>query len=96
MANLRSDLTVATTLRLDDYSTNLNFEQRAVPTFLDRSVLYLTGLIGKTIVSNIVAEATLSFTGGLVRNVTDSGFTVDLQGSLLNAFVPFVSFSILY
>ena len=92
VANLRSDLAIVTTLDLDDYRTNLAFEQNSVVTVLDKSVLYLTGLIGKTIVSNIVAEATLSFSGGFVRNVTDNGFTVDLVGSLLNAFVFFLRF----
>lgn len=52
--------------------------------------LYLTGLLGKKIVSNIVDQSTLSFSGGLVSNVTDNGFTVALQGSLLNAYVLFI------
>jgi hypothetical protein len=46
--NLRSDLAITSTLLLDDYRTNLNFNQNSVPTVLDDSVLYLTGFIGKT------------------------------------------------
>lgn len=46
--------------------------------------LNLVGLIGKSIVANIVAQAELKFSSGFVNNVTDSGFTVALRGSLLN------------
>lgn len=48
VANLKTDLLIASTLTLDDYQTDLNFIQRNVPTELDESVLYLTGLLGKT------------------------------------------------
>ncbi|KAL8278093.1 hypothetical protein RQP46_009553 [Phenoliferia psychrophenolica] len=58
--NLRTDLGITSTLKLDDFQTDLAFVQNGVPTVLDDSVLYLTGLIGKTIVD----EATLAFTGG--------------------------------
>lgn len=36
--NLRSDLSIATTLKLDEYETSLNFAQTGVPTLLDDSV----------------------------------------------------------
>ncbi|KAI5474806.1 pre-rrna processing protein [Pseudohyphozyma bogoriensis] len=85
VANLKTDLEIQSTLKLDDFQTDLAFNQTSVPTVLDDSVLYLTGIIGKTIVTNIVDGATLSFSSGNVTNVTDSGFTVALQGSLLNA-----------
>lgn len=39
----------------------------------------------RAVVSNIVDVAELSFTQGLVTNITDNGFTVALTGSLLNA-----------
>jgi hypothetical protein len=63
----------------------LTFAQRGVPTYLDDSVLYLTGLLGRTIVQNIVDGAVLAFTGGNVTDITDSGFKVALTGSLTNA-----------
>lgn len=56
-----------------------------VPTKLDDTVLYLTGILGKTLVSQIVDQTTLAFTKGLVTNVTDTGFSVELTGALLNA-----------
>ncbi|GAA5914535.1 uncharacterized protein JCM6883_003197 [Sporobolomyces salmoneus] len=83
--NLRTDLTIQSDVKLDDYETPLNFVQRNVPTVLDDSVLYLTGIIGKTIVSRIVDQAELSFSAGNVYDLTNQGFTVGLTGSLLNA-----------
>ncbi|GAA5951249.1 hypothetical protein JCM3765_002422 [Sporobolomyces pararoseus] len=83
--NLKTDLTIQSVVKLDDYQTPLDFIQRNVPTVLDDSVLYLTGIIGKTIVSHIVDQAELSFSAGNVHDLTNSGFIVDLTGSLLNA-----------
>ncbi|GAA6057282.1 hypothetical protein JCM3770_004534 [Rhodotorula araucariae] len=83
--NLQTDLGIQSTVALDEYVTALNFQQRGVPTVLDDSVLYLTGLLGRTIVAHIVEEATLTFTGGNVTDITDNGFKVALTGSLLNA-----------
>ncbi|KAL8287086.1 hypothetical protein RQP46_004092 [Phenoliferia psychrophenolica] len=83
--NLKTNLTISSATRLDEFSTPLNFVQNNVPTVLDDSVLYLTGILGKTIVSNIVDQSVLAFASGMVTNVTDGGFTVALQGSLLNA-----------
>jgi hypothetical protein len=44
----------------------------------------LAGIIGKRIVAHIVEEAVLSFSSGFISNVTDSGFSAALKGSLLN------------
>ena len=111
--NLKTDLTIQSVVKLDDYQTPLDFIQRNVPTVLDDSVLYLTGIIGKTsesinlshivdsrwqiradrpissraVVSHIVDQAELSFSAGNVHDLTNSGFIVDLTGSLLNAYV---------
>lgn len=46
--NLKTDLTLQSVVKLDDFQTPLDFVQRGVPTVLDDSVLYLTGIIGKT------------------------------------------------
>lgn len=43
-----ADLNISATLSLDEYQTDLDFVQRNVPTELDDTVLYLTGVIGKT------------------------------------------------
>lgn len=48
VANLRTNLSIQSTLKLDDFQTDLAFVQNDVPTVLDSTVLYLTGLIGRT------------------------------------------------
>lgn len=83
--NLKTDLGIQSVVALDDFVTPLNFAQNGVPTVLDDSVLYLTGLLGRTIVSHIVDQAELTFSGGNVTDITDNGFKVALTGSLLNA-----------
>lgn len=85
VANLRTDLAIQSVVKLDEYQTPLDFSQRGVTTVLDNSVLYLTGIIGATIVSRIVDGTALAFTSGQVTNLTNSGFTVALDGSLTNA-----------
>ncbi|KAL8277420.1 hypothetical protein RQP46_010142 [Phenoliferia psychrophenolica] len=85
-SNLETNLSIEATVLLDDYRTALSFQQLDVTTVLDDSVLYLTGIIGKTIVSHIVDGAVLASTGGNVTNLTDTGFTVSLAGSLTDAF----------
>lgn len=83
--NLKTNLTIQSTVKLDDFQTPLDFNQFNVPTVLDDSVLYLTGILGKTIVSHIVDGTALTFTTGQVTDLTNSGFKVALTGSLLNA-----------
>lgn len=87
--NLKTNLSIQSITKLDDYQTPLDFVQNNVPTVLGDSVLNLVGLIGKSIVANIVEGSTLQFSGGLVNNVTNNGFTVALKGSLLNVYVLF-------
>lgn len=84
--NLRTNLTIESNVKLDDYQTPLNFNQYDVATVLDpNSVLYLTTILGPTIVSSIVQGVQLSFSSGSVYQITDDGFKVDLVGVLANA-----------
>ncbi|GAA5897781.1 hypothetical protein JCM8208_000260 [Rhodotorula glutinis] len=83
--NLKTDLNISATVALDEYVTPLDFQQRGVPTVLDDSVLYLTGLLGRTIVARIVDQVQLTFSGGFVSDITDAGFKVALKGSLTDA-----------
>lgn len=53
VANLRTNLTIQSVIHLDEYSTPLNFVQNDVVTVLDKSVLNLVGLIGKTSESRV-------------------------------------------
>ncbi|SHO78091.1 Uncharacterized protein MSYG_2433 [Malassezia sympodialis ATCC 42132] len=83
MKGLAVELDIQSTVKLDDYQTNLNFVQKPVPTDTDRSVLYLIGPVGAPIVQNLVNQATLAFQVANVSRMTDKGFHLNLEGSLL-------------
>ncbi|WFC96532.1 hypothetical protein MBRA1_003193 [Malassezia brasiliensis] len=84
LKGLKVTLDIQSTVKLDDYQTNLNFQQSPVPTDTDRTALYLIGPIGAPIVQNLVDQATLSFTMTNITKLRDGGFHLDLQGQLLN------------
>ncbi|WFC96531.1 hypothetical protein MBRA1_003192 [Malassezia brasiliensis] len=84
LKGLKVTLDIQSTVKLDDYQTNLNFQQSPVPTDTDRTALYLIGPIGAPIVQNLVDQATLSFSMTNITKVRDDGFHLDLQGQLLN------------
>ena len=84
LKGLEVTLDIESTVKMDDYQTNLNFKQSPVPTDTDRTSLYLIGPIGAPIVQNIVNEATLSFSMTTITKLRDGGFHLDLQGQLLN------------
>jgi hypothetical protein len=90
LQNLRVNLTIQSTVHLDDYQTDLNFNQYMIPTITDRTALYLIGAVGAPIVQYLVDGSTLSFSQGNITDVTDTGFSVALRGQLLNT-GPFVS-----
>ena len=78
-------LDIKSTDKLDDYKTDLNFQQKNVRLDTDRTALYLIGPVGAPIVQNIVDGAQLSFSMGNLTKVTNDGFDVALHGQLLNA-----------
>ncbi|WFD23341.1 hypothetical protein MEQU1_002030 [Malassezia equina] len=80
---LAVELDIQSTVKLDDYQTNLNFVQKPVPTDTDNSVLYLIGPVGAPIVQNLVDQATLTFQVANVSQLTNNGFHLNLKGSLL-------------
>lgn len=43
---LQVDLTIDASLKIDEYQTSLSFAQNGVNAILDRTVLYLAGIIG--------------------------------------------------
>lgn len=75
-------LQIQSTTKIDDYQTNLDFNQYNVPAQTDRSVLYLVGAVAAPIVQNIVAQSQLAVNAAEISDVTDRGFTAALQGSL--------------
>ncbi|EPQ29604.1 uncharacterized protein PFL1_02823 [Pseudozyma flocculosa PF-1] len=83
LQGLTTTLNVESTVKLDDYQTDLNFVQQPVPTKTDQTALYLLGPAGAPIVQNLVNQATLTVAIANVTEVTNTGFKVDLQGALL-------------
>lgn len=84
LKGLKVTLDIKSTVKLDDYQTDLNFKQSPVPTDTDETALYLIGPVGAPIVQNIVDGAKLSFSVANATKLTDDGFDVALQGQLLN------------
>lgn len=83
LKNLLATLQLQTTVKLDDYQTNLNFNQYNVPAITDRTALYLIGAVAPPIVQRLVDVATLTVREADITDVTDTGFKAFLQGSLL-------------
>ncbi|WFD44515.1 hypothetical protein MPSI1_003183 [Malassezia psittaci] len=83
LKGLKVTLDIKSTVKLDDYQTNLNFKQYPVPVDTDSTALYLIGPIGAPIVQNLVNQATLSFSMTNITNVRNDGFDLSLQGKLL-------------
>lgn len=82
LQGLTSRLDVQSSVKLDEYFTNLNFVQQPVPTQTDRTALYLLGPAGAPIVQNIVDQAVLTVNIANITSVTNTGFDVSLSGSL--------------
>lgn len=84
LENLFVTLQIQSTVKLDDYQTDLDFNQYNVPAITDRTALYLIGAVAPPIVQLLVDQAVLTIQNANVTNVTDTGFTAALLGSLTN------------
>ncbi|KAL5507074.1 hypothetical protein ACEPAH_6530 [Sanghuangporus vaninii] len=88
-------LAVDSSNRLDDYATDLSFNQSNVPTQIDDTALYLIGAVAPPIVQSLVDQASLSFNQANITNLSNEGFDLGLRGSLtgtgpLDAEITFV------
>ncbi|KAF8626824.1 hypothetical protein AX15_004657 [Amanita polypyramis BW_CC] len=84
LSNLLVDLDIQTSVKLDDYATDLAFKQPGVPANVDKTALYLIGAVAGPIAQHLVDDAILSFTSAEVFNISDNGFDLHLVGSLSN------------
>ena len=84
LKGLKVTLDIKSTVKIDDYKTDLNFKQEPVPTDTDDTALYLIGPVGKPIVQRIVNEAVLAFSVANATNLRNDGFDVSLRGKLVN------------
>lgn len=84
LKGLQVDLAVDSSVKLDDYLTDLSFIQKGVTVITDRTALYLIGAVAGPIAQDLVTGASLSFTEANITNISNDGFNLDLQGSLTN------------
>jgi antitoxin (DNA-binding transcriptional repressor) of toxin-antitoxin stability system len=84
LANLKVDLAVQTSVKLDDFATDLAFAQKSVPAITDKTSLFLIGAVAGPIAQNLVDAAVLAFTEANITNITNEGFDLSLAGSLTN------------
>lgn len=84
LKGLKVDLAIESSLKLDEYPTDLAFNQSGVSAITDKTALYLIGAAAPPIVQNLVDGAELIFTGANITNLSDQGFDLALIGSLTN------------
>ncbi|KIJ47323.1 hypothetical protein M422DRAFT_164299, partial [Sphaerobolus stellatus SS14] len=83
LEGLEVTLDVQTTLKLDDFQTELSFKQFNVPAITGQTALFLIGAVAPPIVQTLVSSSVLSFDVANITNISDEGFDLSLHGSLL-------------
>ncbi|KAH0589321.1 hypothetical protein H2248_005083 [Termitomyces sp. 'cryptogamus'] len=94
LSGLKVDLTVDSSLKLDDFATNLSFDQKDVPAATDQTALFLIGAVAGPVTQHLVDGSVLEFTEANITNINNNGFDLSLAGSLTNvgpldAFIEF-------
>ncbi|KAJ4468227.1 hypothetical protein J3R30DRAFT_3715154 [Lentinula aciculospora] len=84
LKNLRIDLAVQSSVKLDDYATNLAFTQHNVEAVTDDTALYLIGAVAGPVAQHFVDNAELSFSQANISDISNEGFSLSLKGSLTN------------
>lgn len=84
MKSLKVDLSLASDLTIGQYTNTLAFSQAGVQTATDSSVTMLIPIVGQVIVQQIVDGSVLSFDSIILSSPTDSGFKVQMKGSISN------------
>ncbi|KAI0072486.1 hypothetical protein K474DRAFT_1678619 [Panus rudis PR-1116 ss-1] len=86
LAGMEVNLAVDSSVHLDEYATDLAFNQSNVPAITDKTALYLIGVVAPPIVQSLVDQAELKFTQanitGFYSNLSNDGFDLSLVGSL--------------
>ena len=85
LKGLQVTLNIQSTVKLDDYKTDLDFVQQPVPVQTDKTALYLVAVVGKPLVQRIVENAVLSFDIANITRVTSNGMHLHMKGKLVNA-----------
>ncbi|KII92866.1 hypothetical protein PLICRDRAFT_102438 [Plicaturopsis crispa FD-325 SS-3] len=82
LKGLEVTLEVQSSVKLDDYATDLAFNQSKVPAITDKTALYLIGAVSRPIAQTLVDSAVLKFTEANITNLANDGFDLSLSGSL--------------
>ncbi|KAJ7647487.1 hypothetical protein FB45DRAFT_200334 [Roridomyces roridus] len=84
LKNLKADLSINTSTKLDDFATSLSFKQNSVPVQTDQTALFLIGAVAGPVAQHLVDGSVLAFTEANITNLSDGGFDLSLKGSLTN------------
>ncbi|KAH9083581.1 hypothetical protein EDB83DRAFT_2511885 [Lactarius deliciosus] len=84
LKNLKVTLNIDSLVKIDDYSTELAFNQTNVTALTDQTALYLIGAVAPPIVQTLVDGANLTFSAANITNLSDGGFDLALRGALTN------------
>ncbi|KAH9485291.1 hypothetical protein JR316_0002199 [Psilocybe cubensis] len=84
LAELKVDLNIDSSIKLDDFLTDLSFVQSAVPALTDKTALFLIGAVAGPITQHLVDGSVLAFTEADITNLSNNGFDLALKGSLTN------------
>ncbi|CEH17102.1 Protein of unknown function DUF3712 [Ceraceosorus bombacis] len=82
LRGLATTIRIRSTVRIDEYQTDLNFVQSPVPTITDETALYLLGPAGAPLIQLIVDESVLTVNIANATRITNDGFFTSLQGRL--------------
>jgi hypothetical protein len=84
LANLKVDLNVDTSTKIDDFPTDLAFAQKSIPAVTDKTALFLIGAVAAPVAQHLVDGSVLAFSEVMIANITNDGFDLSLKGSLTN------------
>ncbi|KAI9442265.1 hypothetical protein H4582DRAFT_1809416 [Lactarius indigo] len=84
LKNLKVTLNIDSLVKIDDYPTELAFNQTNVTALTDQTALYLIGAVAPPVVQTLVDNANLTFSGANITNLSNGGFDLALRGALTN------------
>ncbi|RPD52194.1 hypothetical protein L227DRAFT_623401, partial [Lentinus tigrinus ALCF2SS1-6] len=82
LKNLEVTLGIDSSVKIDDFATDLSFKQNNVDAITDETALYLISVVAPPIVQQLVDQSELKFSAANISNISDDGFDLALKGSL--------------
>ncbi|KIM45161.1 hypothetical protein M413DRAFT_332807 [Hebeloma cylindrosporum] len=84
LSGLKVDLNIESSVKLDDFATDLSFAQHGVPAITDQTSLFLIGAVAAPVAQHLVDGFVLTFSEADISNISNEGFDLALKGSLTN------------